>query len=304
MTRAHPLPNLAFLVERGAATGTRLYASTTCTICNDAVTEDDGSFASDAMATTCGHVFHKACLGPWVRSKRDRGEPPTCTTCRQPLSEDDVKEATEELWRGVNLKVTERVLGFDVECVGLTALESRLVVSHIASGVYSAAQINGKKLTNAEMALVHVDAAAHATAVRQVVPLAGAPLPHELDANAFNSMLAARNLWVDSQTRTVQLDFEFLKLGSAMPPARKLWLAHRNVYPSLIPLLQGAAISAVETVLSTDVVVKGGPETAITPATDTLWRYTTFGPSTISIMSQRRSTGASTSGNGPLSGGG
>lgn len=47
-----------------------------------------GVCGPDAMGLPCRHVFHRACLEPWQRTRDDAREPPDCPTCghRVPLT--------------------------------------------------------------------------------------------------------------------------------------------------------------------------------------------------------------------------
>ncbi|MBI0385202.1 hypothetical protein JBE27_55305, partial [Streptomyces albiflaviniger] len=46
-----------------------------CAICQDPIAEGGGFLQ-------CGHVFHSACVDPWLMQCDPR---PTCPTCRTPL---------------------------------------------------------------------------------------------------------------------------------------------------------------------------------------------------------------------------
>ena len=59
-----------------------------CTICLETLKKGD-----EVKKLPCGHVFHSACVTPWLIKKR-----PVCPVCRQGIFEDDMLVESADRW--------------------------------------------------------------------------------------------------------------------------------------------------------------------------------------------------------------
>ena len=64
------------LVGAGGADG-----GDTCAVCVEPITQ----CGPDAMGLPCRHLFHRACLEPWLKKRDEAREPPDCPVCRHKL---------------------------------------------------------------------------------------------------------------------------------------------------------------------------------------------------------------------------
>lgn len=59
-----------------------------CTICLETLKKGD-----EVKKLPCGHVFHSACVTPWLMKKRA-----VCPVCRQGIFEDDMLVESADRW--------------------------------------------------------------------------------------------------------------------------------------------------------------------------------------------------------------